>query len=82
MKDEDKKKTPKKCDHIDLLHDGVNRITVNVKTEEKNKIKLHYLCSWWDILEETKLQKTFSADTIKEVESFLHSPREWQNERL
>ena len=49
---------------------------------EKNKIKLHYLCSWWDILEETKLQKTFSADTIKEVESFLHSPREWQNERL
>jgi orotate phosphoribosyltransferase len=49
---------------------------------EKNKIKLHYLCSWWDILEETKLQKTFSADTIKEVESFLHSPREWQNSRL
>ena len=34
------------------------------------------------MLAETKLQKTFSADTIKEVESFLHSPREWQNERL
>jgi orotate phosphoribosyltransferase len=49
---------------------------------KKNKITLHFLCSWWDILEEAKLQKIFSSDTIKEVESFLHSPRKWQNARL
>ena len=43
---------------------------------------LHFLCSWWDILEEAKLQKSFSANTINEVEKFLNSPREWQNKRL
>ena len=49
---------------------------------EENNIKLHFLCTWWDILEEVKLQKTFTSSTIKEVEKFLNSPREWQNERL
>ena len=49
---------------------------------KKNNIKLHFLCTWWDILEEVKLQKTFTSSTIKEVEKFLNSPREWQNERL
>ena len=49
---------------------------------KKNNIKLHFLCTWWDILEEVKLQKTFTSSTIEEVEKFLNSPREWQNERL
>ena len=49
---------------------------------KKNNIKLHFLCTWWDILEEVKLQKTFTSSTIKEVEKFLNSPRDWQNERL
>ena len=49
---------------------------------KKNNIKLHFLCTWWDILEEVKSQKTFTSSTIKEVEKFLNSPREWQNERL
>ena len=49
---------------------------------EENNITLHFLCSWWDILEEVKLQKSFSSNTINEVENFLNSPREWQNKRL
>ena len=49
---------------------------------KENNIKLHFLCTWWDILEEVKLQKTFTSSTIEEVEKFLHSPRDWQNERL
>ena len=49
---------------------------------EENNITLHFLCSWWDILEEAKLQKSFSSNTINEVEKFLNSPREWQNKRL
>ena len=49
---------------------------------KENNIKLHFLCTWWDILEEVKLQKTFTSSTIEEVEKFLNSPREWQNERL
>ena len=49
---------------------------------KENNIKLHFLCTWWDILEEVKLRKTFTSSTIEEVEKFLNSPREWQNERL
>ncbi len=31
---------------------------------KKNNIKLHFLCTWWDILEEVKIQKTFTSSTI------------------
>ena len=48
----------------------------------ENNIKLHFLCTWWDILAEVKLHKSFTSSTIEEVEKFLNSPREWQNERL
>ena len=37
---------------------------------KKNNIKLHFLCTWWDILEEVKLQKTFTSSTIKRWKSF------------
>ena len=49
---------------------------------KENNIKLHFLCTWWDILAEVKLHKSFTSSTIEEVEKFLNSPREWQNERL
>jgi orotate phosphoribosyltransferase len=41
-------------------------------------IKLHYLCTWWDILTEAKKQKIFDEHTLFEVNSFLNSPEAWQ----
>ncbi len=44
-------------------------------------VTLHSLCTWWDVLAEAKLQATFSADTLAEVEIFLRDPRAWQAAR-
>ena len=44
-------------------------------------IKLHHLCTWWDVLAEARAQGSFDAATLTEVESFLSAPREWQESR-
>ena len=38
---------------------------------------LHYLATWWDVLEECKRANQFDAHTLGEVESFLHDPLAW-----
>ena len=48
------------------------------KTLGQHGIKLHYLCTWWDILAEAKKQKIFDEHTLFEVNSFLNSPEAWQ----
>lgn len=40
-------------------------------------INLHYLATWWDVLAECKESGRFDAETLKQVEAFLHNPREW-----
>ena len=40
-------------------------------------IKLHYLTTWWDVLAVAKEMGTFDANTLAEVERFLHAPAEW-----
>lgn len=42
-------------------------------------IGLVHLATWWDVLAEAKAQGSFDADTLGEVEAFLHDPRGWQN---
>lgn len=44
-------------------------------------VALHHLCTWWDVLAEAKISGAFDADTLAEVESFLRSPRAWQDAR-
>ena len=44
-------------------------------------VKLHHLCTWWDVLAEARAQGSFDADTLAEVESFLKAPRDWQEAR-
>ena len=44
-------------------------------------VKLHHLCTWWDVLAEARAQGSFDAGTLAEVESFLKAPREWQDAR-
>ncbi len=40
-------------------------------------VRLHYLCTWWDVLAEARRGEDFDAETLDAVESFLHAPREW-----
>lgn len=51
------------------------------KTLGDHGVKLHHLCTWWDVLKEAKAQKAFSESTLTEVESFLNAPRAWQDAR-
>ncbi len=42
-------------------------------------VRLHHLCTWWDVLAETRVQDAFEAETLDQVEAFLHDPRKWQD---
>ncbi|SIS91044.1 orotate phosphoribosyltransferase [Roseivivax lentus] len=44
-------------------------------------VRLHHLCTWWDVLAEAKRREAFDAETLEEVERFLNDPRAWQAER-
>ena len=44
----------------------------------KNKINLHYLCTWKDILDAARMGKYFEREILDEVESFLNNPLDWQ----
>ena len=44
-------------------------------------VKLHHLCTWWDILAEARAQGSFDEATLAEVEAFLNAPRVWQEAR-
>jgi len=41
-------------------------------------IKLHALCTWWDVLEVAKEHNYFDDKTLEAVESFLKNPLDWQ----
>jgi len=41
-------------------------------------VRLHHLCTWWDVLDEARAQGAFDAETLTEVEAFLNDPRAWQ----
>lgn len=40
-------------------------------------VRLHYLTTWWDVLEVAKSSGHFDPGTLREVESFLNKPAEW-----
>jgi orotate phosphoribosyltransferase len=44
-------------------------------------VSLHSLCTWYDVHEEAHASGAFDAATLREVKSFLDSPREWQEAR-
>jgi orotate phosphoribosyltransferase len=41
-------------------------------------VKLHALCTWWDVLAEARRSSAFGAETLARVEEFLNDPRGWQ----
>jgi orotate phosphoribosyltransferase len=44
-------------------------------------VRLHRLCTWWDVLAEARAGGDFDAATLAEVEAFLTAPRAWQEAR-
>ena len=44
-------------------------------------VRLHALCTWWDVLAEARASGGFDAATLDGVEGFLRDPRGWQAER-
>ncbi len=44
-------------------------------------VALHHLCTWWDVLAEARRTEAFDTATLREVETFLTSPRAWQDAR-
>jgi orotate phosphoribosyltransferase len=40
-------------------------------------IKLHHLCTWWDVLEFAKTCGQFDPIKLDEIEKFLHDPAGW-----
>jgi orotate phosphoribosyltransferase len=41
------------------------------------KVKLHYLTTWWDVLEVAKASGHFAPNVLTEVEAFLNEPEKW-----
>ena len=51
------------------------------KTLAEHGVKIHSLCTWWDVLAEARRRDAFDAATLTEVEAFLNDPRAWQEAR-
>ena len=47
------------------------------KLMEDNGLTLHYMATWWDVLDVCKANNYFDTKTLTEVESFLHDPIAW-----
>ena len=52
-----------------------------IETLANHGVSLHHLCTWWDVLAVAKEREAFDVETLTEVESFLRSPRAWQDAR-
>ena len=52
-----------------------------IETLAAQGIRLHALCTWWDVLTVARDTQAFDADTLAEVETFLTAPRAWQEAR-
>jgi orotate phosphoribosyltransferase len=47
------------------------------KTMSDLNVRLHYLATWWDVLEVVKKGGYLQSQQIAEVEKFLHEPAKW-----
>lgn len=40
-------------------------------------VRLHALCTWWDVLAVARASGAFKEETLAEVERFLNTPEDW-----
>ena len=68
------------CSHTAVIfYYGIFKNTEKIL--DNHGVRLHYLCTWWDVLTEAKKQSSFDQETLFEVESFLRQPDEWQKNK-
>lgn len=58
-----------------LFHYGIFR--ESKENMDAIGVKLHALCTWWDVLELAEEQKYFAPADLAEVRKFLERPAEW-----
>ena len=51
------------------------------KTLGDHGVKLHSLCTWWDVLSEARSSGAIGSSTLNGVEAFLRDPKGWQAQR-
>ncbi len=52
-----------------------------IQTLADHGVKLHHLCTWWDVLSAAREGEMFDEKTLDDVEAFLQAPRPWQEAR-
>jgi len=52
----------------------------SVKALEECGLALHFLATWWDVLEVAETEGHFDKASINEVRAFLHNPAEWSGQ--
>ena len=45
---------------------------------QEHGVRLHHLCTWWDVLAAARATGRFEGQELNAVEAFLKAPREWQ----
>ena len=64
------------CNHVfvifyyDIFADAAQKL-------QQADLQLHYLASWWDVLEQLRQSDKFDDKTCATVEAFLHDPKGW-----
>ena len=56
--------------YYDIFKDAPQRL-------QQNGLTLHYLATWWDMLELSRKNGYFDERTLSEVEAFLNAPLDW-----
>jgi len=70
------RKTGATCEHTAVIfYYGIFPQTE--KTLVSQGVKLHRLCTWWDVLAVARTRKAFDDETLEQVEAFLKAPDSW-----
>jgi len=60
-----------------VFHYGI--FPASLTTMREIGVRLHALCTWWDVLRVAKQYNYFDSATLDTVERFLHGPVEWSS---
>ena len=52
-----------------------------LETLAQADLRLHFLATWWDVLEEAERQQAFASEAIEGVRAFLNDPIGWSESR-
>ena len=70
------RKAGAECNHVFVVF--YYDIFAHAREElEQAGLQLHYLASWWDVLEQLKQSDKFDDKTCETVEAFLRDPKGW-----